>query len=92
LHNLSAVTTAALLFTNISCCACDFSHNYEIVKKNYGQYGQYGVPHGVPQIFINVYDENDFKILKFLRQTLSLSPEQSTLKLTSSKNCVDPLG
>jgi hypothetical protein len=43
---------------------------------------QYGVPHGVPRVFINSYDENVFKILKFLRQTLSLFPEQSTLTTT----------
>jgi hypothetical protein len=42
----------------------------------------YGVPHGILRIFINEYGENVFKILKFLQQTLSHSPEQSTLDLS----------
>jgi hypothetical protein len=38
-----------------------------------------GVAHGILRVFINALDENVFKILKFLGQILSLSPEQSTL-------------
>jgi hypothetical protein len=39
----------------------------------------YEVTHRILRVFINLLDENVFKILKFLRQTLSLSPDQSTL-------------
>jgi hypothetical protein len=44
------------------------------------------VSRGILRVFINVLDKNIFKILKFLRQTLSLYPEQSTLFLDVQYN------